>query len=340
MMRRTSWLVVPGLCAATMLLVACASSLTATRPTPPPGATGSPTARSSPANSPLTACIDPKPSQPKPVDTVVAKDFADDRLQTELDLDDGGFQATPAPSGAQPRVSASIALCNLLAGGTAGNFTVLDAVAEHGMSFGLAVVTVADSVLKTGPGGNSVGRSPPGEGPQSYRARLAWIAVIKPDVISSCPSSPSPPNTQKRIPPYQILAIDADTGAAGILYSAKTNALCGFPGYRAAYVTVAAEFVSVPWTLVSRGPGPQSATIRYEPRSCDQRDLGTFGDTGKPVVLADRDDPGLIRVSLVRNLTECGPPVPTDILLRSSTLATDLPQRLVAAPVGAEDVSN
>jgi hypothetical protein len=66
--------------------------------------------------------------------------------------------------------------------------------------------------------------------------------------------------------------------------------------------------------------------------------LSTFATTGEPVVLADREHAGLVSVSLERVLASCGPAVATPLLLRSSTLATDLPQQLVHAPVGAQDV--
>lgn len=55
-----------------------------------------------------------------------------------LSLDDGAFRAVPAPHNARPRVSASPAFFNLLAGATANNFSVIEAATEHGMSFGLA----------------------------------------------------------------------------------------------------------------------------------------------------------------------------------------------------------
>jgi hypothetical protein len=212
------------------------------------------------------------PTPPRPVDTAVAKDFSDGRIQTTLSLDDGYFQAVPAPSNAQPTVTADAAFCNLLAGATSNNFSVEQAATENGLSFGLAVVTVADSVLKPGPQTYLFAAQERTASLSPYHARLAWIAVIEPVVESSCPEMPAEPSAksilpQPRLPGYQILAIDADTGADGIIYSAKTNALCGGSGYRAAEVAPAVEFVSEPWTLIKRGPGPQSAIINYQRRS-------------------------------------------------------------------------
>jgi hypothetical protein len=143
-----------------------------------------------------------------------------------------------------------------------------------------------------------------------------------------------------------VQLIDAETGT-GVDYWAKTNNSCGFSGYQAPRVTPAAEFVSLPWTLVSRGPGPKAATISYQPRPCDLRDFAMFVTTppapGRPptgplAVFADRAHPGLVSVDLERLLTTCGHGVPTHLLLRSATLAADLPQHLVHAPIGAKDV--
>lgn len=303
-----------------------------------PNAAGSPAL---PANSPLTGCVDPAPATPKPLDAPIAQNFAHSRVTTPLSLDGGAFRASPAPSDAAPKVSAALAMCNLLAGVTTNNTPVLDAAARNGLSFGLGVVTVADSVLRTGPRPYLVGGVQQTASLQPYHARLAWIAVIKPDVVASCPAETAPPPPASvTLPAYQILAIDADTGAAGIIYSAKTNAVCGGPGYQPARVAPAAESVSAPWTLISRGPGPQSATITYQARSCDKAEFAYFGETGKPTVFADRTDPSLVRVVLTRTLSTCGPAVTVPAPLRSATLTTNLPQHLTHAPVGAQDASD
>ena len=324
-----------------LVVAGCASS------TPRPDAATTPlsvAAQTPPANSPLAPCVDSTPTMPKPVETALAQHFDNGRLTTSFSLDDGRFRAVPAPGNARPAISASLALCNFLAGATPNNVPMIDAGVAHGMSFGLAVVTVADSVLRTGPRSYLVGAQQHTESLQPYHSRLAWIALTEPDVVSNCPAMPatseSRPTAEKHLPAYQILAVDAGTGADGITYSAMTNANCGLSGYQPAGVAPAVEFVSLPWTLVSRGPGPQAATISYQPRPCDlSQDLGTFGDTGQPAVWVDGDHPGLVRAELERVLQSCGPPTPTHILLRSATVTTDLPQHLVHAPVGAEDVA-
>jgi hypothetical protein len=148
-----------------------------------------------------------------------------------------------------------------------------------------------------------------------------------------------PAPQEETLPGYQILAIDADTGAAGIIYQAKTNALCNFPGYRQASVAPAVEFVSVPWTLIKRGPGTQAASITYRPRPCDSRDLPTFYPTKQPAAFADRDNPARVNIVLERTLVTCGPAATVGLLLRSADLKTDLPEYLIHAPTGAEDVA-
>lgn len=320
-----------------LLPAGCANS------TPRPDAATTPV-RTPPADSPLASCVDPTPTVPKPIGTALGQHFDDARLRTAFTLDGGGFKAVPAAQSARPAISASLAFCNFLANATPDNVPMIDAGVAHGMSFGLAVVTVADSVLRPGPRSYLVGAQQHTESLQPYHARLAWIAVTEPDVVSNCPAMPATPaarptTEQKRLPPYEILAVDAVTGSDGITYSARTNANCG-GGYQPAGVAPAAEFVSLPWTLVARGPGRESATIRYRPRPCDlSRDLPTFEDTGRPAVWADLEHPGLVRVQLERVLQSCGPAEPTDVLLRSPTVTTDLPQHLVHAPVGAEDVA-
>lgn len=324
-----------ALVAATTLTAGCASSgQPAHRTDSLAGST------SLPRNSPLSACVDPNPGSPKPIDTDLAQKFANGRVHTAVVLDNGGFRADPAPPTAAPKVSAAMAFCNLLAGATAENLTVLDAARQHGLSFGLGVVTVADNLLHTTPQTYVAGGRPQTASLQPYHRRLAWIAVIKPDVVSSCPASlPTARPASPALPGYQIVAIDADTGAAGILYLTKTNALCNFPGYRPASVAPAVEFVSVAWALVRRGPGTQSAAITYQPRPCDSRDLPLFVPTNQPAAFADRGNPARVNVVLERALTSCGPATTVPLLLRSSDLKTDLPQQLIHAPVGAEDVA-
>lgn len=316
-----------------------------------PGAGGSPTTspagtQAPPATSPLAPCADPAPAQPAPLDAAVAHDFADGQVETAFSLDSGAFRATPPPPGAKPRISRSLAFCNLLAGDSDNNVPLVEAAVAHGMSFGLALVSVADALLTSGAQGLA-GVTSRTVDLQPYHARLAWIAVTTPDVAASCPaerlgagSSATPPPPPS-LPGYQVLAIDAGTGANGILYVAQANPPCGGSEDQPAHVQPAVETVSEPWTLVSRGPGQQLAMISYEHRPCDLDEFPRhMAPTGQPVVSVDRTHPGLVRVEDGRVLTTCGPAAPTHLLLSSATVTTDLPQHLVHAPVGAQDVSD
>ena len=336
MMRRRWPQVLAVLIVVTMLTAGCTSSAQPAHRTE----SSSIASTTLPSNSPLTECVDPSPAQPKPIDTDLAQKFTAGRVHAAVVLDNGTFRADPAPPNAAPKISPAMALCNLLAGSTAQNLSVLDAAGQHGLSFGLGVVTVADSLLHTAPQTYTAAGGSQTASLQPYHHRLAWLAVIKPAVLSSCPTSaPTARPASPALPGYQILAIDADTGAAGILYLTKTNALCNFPGYRPASIAPAIEFVSVAWDLVRRGPGPQSAAITYQPRPCDSRDLPSFASTNQPAAFADRDNPARVNVVLQRTLTTCGPAATVPLLLRSADLTTDLPQHLIHAPVGAADVT-
>jgi hypothetical protein len=334
-MRHTWLLICLAFTVLAMMLAGCASSVRQSQ-----RATSS--VASIPVDSPLAPCVDPTPAKPEPIDTNLARDFAGGRVQHAVVFDGGAFWADPAPRNAAPRISAALAFCNLLAGATIQNDTVIEAVHEHGMSFGLGVLTVADTVLKTTPQSYPVGGRPRTATLQPYHRRLAWIAVTKPDLHTSCPgNAPATRPAQQVLPGYQILAIDADTGAAGIIYATKTNAACGFPGYQPACVAPAVERVSVPWRLIKRGPGTHSAAITYQPRPCDSRDLNLFGfgPTAQPAAFADQDNPARVNIVLPRVLTSCGPAATVPALLRSSGVKTDLPQHLIDAPAGAEDIA-
>ena len=165
--------------------------------------------------------------------------------------------------------------------------------------------------------------------------------MIAPELAAACPANSSTPNAHAKrlqaLPGYQIVAIDAETGAAGVVYSARSNRLCGGSGYTPVSVAPAIEQVSVPWTLVRR-TSSKSAAITYRARPCDSRVMGHFGSpTGPPVAMPSEDHPALVRVTVVRSLVSCGSAVSVPLLLRSATLKTDLPDRLVHAVLGAED---
>ena len=111
-----------------------------------------------------------------------------------------------------------------------------------------------------------------------------------------------------KLPGYQVLVIDANTGADGFDYAASRNENC-FPGrIEQPSLTPAVEDVSIPWTLVSRNPDHYSGTIDISVRSCDG-----FGSGGaynvsrdKPGLLDDRDRAAVQRVRIAAYGRPCG----------------------------------
>jgi len=302
-----------------------------------------------PASSPLTKCVDPSPTKMKPVDQGISRHFADRRITHTLSLDAVKFRATP-PRSAVPRIGAAQAYCNLLAGVDASNRGVMDSARAHGVSFGLGVVTVDDSLKSNGLGFVAIGAGgqampPPEAKLEPYAKRLAWIAVFRPDQVASCPvgivpDGKAPPTTKPRKPltAFQVLVIDANTGANGILYSTRASDPCGGPTTRPPTYSPAKMSVSVPWTLSSRGGDPTRATIDFEARPCDDRTMERDSGTGDWMVSTSRAHPDLVSVSLQRTLTTCGPAVKASALLRGEYPKDILPQHLVHGPVGALDV--
>jgi hypothetical protein len=177
-----------------------------------------------------------------------------------------------------------------------------------GLTFGLATVSVRDRLLtghSTMQGISGTGLPhPPALHP--YHQRLAWVAIIQPAIVSSCPSmptqtQPAPVPTPKvpKLPGYQVLVIDANTGADGFDYAASRNANCFAGRIDGPSLTPAVEDVSVPWTLVSRNPDHYSGTIDIPVRSCDG-----FGSGGAYDV--SRDKPGLLMTEIERPFNDCG----------------------------------
>ncbi len=207
-----------------------------------------------------------------------------------------------------------------------------------GLTFGLATVSVRDSLLT----GHSLTQGISGTGlphPPAlhpYHQRLAWVAIIQPEIVSSCPSMPSQPSPTRapkvrKLPGYQVLVIDANTGADGFNYAASRNGNC-FPGIEPPSLTPAIENVSVPWTLVSRNPDNYSGTIEIAVRACDGADIGGAYNVS-------RDTPGLLMTEIQRPFNACGPSRTKAVRLQAPTVTSTLPHVLVHAPLGAVDKS-
>src|SRR5258707_1368859 len=97
--------------------------------------------------------------------------------------------------------------------------------------------------------------------PTRLRARSAWIWMAP-----QCPRCTAAPGAVAPTIPasshgYLVFLLDAQTGSDALLYAERQSG--------PAAVTVPAERVSVPWTLVSRSPDGYSGTISATVLPCD-----------------------------------------------------------------------
>jgi hypothetical protein len=242
---------------------------------------------------------------------------------------DGG-EATVAPAGdSHPAVDRQRALCTLLAAQDISHFDVLDG--DFGFTLVLAKVTIADRLLASPEyGGMEVGvQSPPPLTP--FQSRLAWVGVINDPVMSTCGSdgfaltSPSP-----ALVPYQLLILDAATGAEGVVYQARTYSPCtGSPAFGPEVSTLTVN-ASVPWRLLSRDPGGLFGTIAVTVTSCDS--FGNGANTSGTHV-------GELEFDVSQPLAACGSPHETDQTVRGPTVSDPLPPTLTHAAVGYRDAA-
>ena len=288
-------------------------------------------------------CVVPDPPAARQVSSPAGGAASNGRFTRTVNLDAGNLTINPPPKTAHPAISAKLAECNLRAALTDEGFPVEYEIQLAGLTFGLATVSIRDSLLT----GHSSMQGISGTGLphppalHAYHQRLAWVAIIQPAIVSSCPSttssarpaaSPPPwsPDVAK-LPGYQVLVIDADTGADGLDYAASRNENC-FAGIQQPSLTPAVEDVSVPWTLVSRNPDHYSGTIDIPVRSCD-------GSQNGGVFNVSRETPGLVMTELQRPFNACGSSRNQAVRLQAATVTATLPRVLVHAPLGAVDKS-
>ena len=271
-------------------------------------------------------CVDPHPATPTPVAPAVPHVGADGAITSTWSLDGG--QATVAPPGrAQPRVDRQQALCTLLAADEINGLPVV----QDGTGFSLVLgkVTIADGLLATPESGaiEAGAQSPPPL--KTFHSRLAWIGVVDSPMRSSCgpdgfaSSTPGP-----TLIPYQLLILDADTAADGLVYAARSYSPC--TGSLAGGPEVAAlmAIVSVPWRLISRDPGGLFATISLSVTTCDSYGSGAN---------SSRSNVGLVEFDVVRPIDSCGTSKESDQTLRGPTVADRLPTTLTHAALGYDD---
>ena len=241
---------------------------------------------------------------------------------------DGG-QAIVAPAGdAHPSVDRQQALCTLLAAQDISHFDVLDA--DSGFSLVLATVTIADQLLASpiNVGGEAGAQSPPPLTP--FHARLAWVGVIDPPWISTCgpdgfaSTTPGPP-----LVPYQLLILDAETGAEGVVYGARSYSPCMGSAASGPDVSTLMVEASAPWRLLSRDPGGLFGTIEATVNSCDS--YGGGANTS-------RAHTGELEFDVSRPIAQCGTAHDTIQILHAPTASDPLPLSLTHAPLGYVDV--
>jgi len=282
----------------------------------------------SPSSSAADVCVDPNPAVPAPVNPPIPDANGKGGMVSAWNLDGG--QAIVAPAGdAHPAVDRQQALCTLLASQDSSRFQILDA--DSGFSLVLAKVTIADQVLASPEdvGGEVGAQSPP---PLTlFHSRLAWVGVIDPPFMSTCgmdgfsATSPSPP-----LVPYQLLILDAATGADGLIYETRSYSTCtGTPAFGPSVSTLMVN-VSVPWRLLSRDPGGLFGTIEATVNSCDS--YGGGANTSRAHV-------GELEFDVSRPIAQCGTAHGTIQILHAPTVSDPLPLSLTHAPLGYLDVA-
>jgi hypothetical protein len=281
----------------------------------------------SPSSSAADVCVDPNPAVPAPVTPAIPGANSDGGMTSAWSLDGG--QAIVAPAGdAHPAVDRQQALCTLLAAQDSSRFDVLDA--DSGFSLVLAKVTIAEQVLASPEDvGGEVGvQSPPPLTP--FHSRLAWVGVIDPPFMSTCgtdgfaATSPSPP-----LVPYQLLILDAATGADGLIYETRYYSTCtGTPAF-GPFVSTLMVNASVPWRLISRDPGGLFGTIEASVNSCDS--YGGGANTSSAHV-------GELEFDVSRPITPCVSTHKTDQIVHAPTASDPLPLTLTHAALGYRDV--
>jgi hypothetical protein len=311
------------------------------------GCSSSPTRVSAPKPHPFSGvlastCVIANPPARPQVGGPVNGAASNGRFTRPVSLDEGALTIAVAPANAHPAISAQLAECNLRAGLTAEGFPIEQEAQLTGLTFGLATVTVEDDLLSghTLTSGTGSGTpTPPAR--HAYHRRLAWVAVVRPEIKSSCPTrststvpptAPASPPTRPALPGYQVLVVDANTGADGFVYVASRNANC-IDAVEPPALSPAVENVSLPWTLVHRGAAGYSAAINIAVRACDG------GGDANSSFLADRDRPGLVTTDVLRPLNACGAANVRQFVLDAATVGSTLPATLIHGPVGAVDTS-
>jgi hypothetical protein len=175
----------------------------------------------------------------------------DGRFTRELVVDEGTLVVQPAAAGTVPVVTLSIAR-TLVGAAQSGEGEAWQAA----QVIGFGIVSIDTSITK---------------GLPSYDKRAAWVALVpgSPDVRFAAATAPQPS--------FEMIVLDADSGADVLVYRTAGLGLCGGPAdctpvLHGPSVEAATEIVSVPWTATQR-PDPYNTgrldwVVSYNLPSC------------------------------------------------------------------------
>jgi len=185
-----------------------------------------------------------------------------------------------------------------------------------------------------------------------FHDRLAWVGVIDPQLVSSCPAQMTPaspaispggpagtspqPGTGEAANhpvPYQLLVLDATTDTDGVIYQARTTQPCQSGQLFGPEVGPLMVNMSVPWQLLSRDPGGLFATISVSVTTCDSYVIGA--NTDGPVGQAAQ-----VTLTVSRPIASCGTPKQQKQILRGPTVSDPLAATLLHAKTGLLDVTS
>lgn len=156
--------------------------------------------------------------------------IAGHRFVRPFDVDGGGLRVAP-PSDSQGLVSLA------RAAEVVRDAMTYDQGAFQPSGLGLGSVTITPGLT---------------QGLPTYQDRLAWVAVIGPQVAISCPLIASGEDSASP-PAFKVLVMDARSGMATLVYRSRGTGPCGGP-VSGPGVTRAMEIVSIPWVAVGDGP--------------------------------------------------------------------------------------
>jgi hypothetical protein len=238
-----------------------------------------------------------------------------------FELDGGQLSATPPSSGDTPSVSAGQAECAALASISPNGRTLLDLASSYGgVAVGYGRVSVAPELVANAKQGQYLAgqlndnTKPTLPAAADYLDRLAWIVVVRDFEISHGQTPPTIPASSHS---YLVFLLDAQTGSDALLYAERA--------YGPAAVTVPAERVSGPWTLVSRSPNGYSGEISATVLP---------GDGYPNPVNVDRDRAALSVIVQRPVNPSCGEPKQVTIPLHAAGVTSDLPDRIDHGPLG------